>query len=122
MTSEAEHRFYRDMVVGIATLKREIGYNPTRFMQMVSEHGGVGAARALLAGRDASDGFTILWQHQRLAMSVEAFVLLPWYADLFTDAERETARNRMAAHGFDVDAYLREARERVPTWIENEES
>ena len=34
------------------------GYNPTRFNQMVAEHGGVEAARQLLRGRDASDGFT----------------------------------------------------------------
>jgi hypothetical protein len=39
-------------------LKREIGYKPTRFIGMVSRHGGVEAARRLLSGPDASDGFT----------------------------------------------------------------
>jgi hypothetical protein len=45
MTSEAERRFHADMVSGAARLKREINYNPTRFMQMVGEHGGVAEAR-----------------------------------------------------------------------------
>lgn len=45
---------------------------------MVGEHGGAEAARHLLTGRDASDGFTTLWEHGRLEMSVEAHVLLPW--------------------------------------------
>jgi hypothetical protein len=37
----------------------------------------VEAARQLLRGRDASDGFTTLWEHGRLKVSIEAFVLLP---------------------------------------------
>jgi hypothetical protein len=75
VTSEAERQFHRDMVLGVECLKRKISYNATRFMEMVGELGGVEAARQLLRGRDASDGFTILWEHGRLEMSVEAFVL-----------------------------------------------
>lgn len=65
------------MLAGAERLKKEIGYNPTRFNQMVAEHGGPEAVRLLLKGRDASDGFTTLWEHGRLDMSCEAFALLP---------------------------------------------
>ncbi|WP_237534366.1 hypothetical protein [Streptomyces sp. SID3343] len=54
-------------------------------MEMVGALGGTEAARQLLRGRDASDGFTTLWEHGRLEMSVEAFVLLPRYQGLFTE-------------------------------------
>lgn len=37
--TEAARQLHRDMVDGAARLKREIGYNPTRFMQMVGELG-----------------------------------------------------------------------------------
>lgn len=40
MTSAAERRFHADMVFGATRLKREIGYNPTRFMQMVGRSAG----------------------------------------------------------------------------------
>lgn len=60
VNTEAERQFHADMVAGAERLKREIGYKPTRFMQMVGELGGVEAARQLLRGRDASDGFTTM--------------------------------------------------------------
>jgi hypothetical protein len=117
MTSEAERHFHADMVAGATQLKREIGYNPTRFMQMVGELGGVEAARRLLKGRDASDGFTTLWEHGRLDVSVEAFVLLRCYRDLFADDQRETAERRLVDHRFDVAAFLRAAEARPPEWV-----
>lgn len=106
------------MILGADRLKREIGYNPTRFMQMVSEHGGVGAVQLLLQGRDSSDGFTTLWENNRLELSCEAMALLPWYEALFTVDEKTAARRRLAEHRFDVDAFLRTASARPPSWNE----
>ncbi|GAA3375554.1 hypothetical protein GCM10017750_13500 [Streptomyces racemochromogenes] len=105
------------MVAGAQRLKREIGYNPVRFTQMLAEVGGVETAKYLLRGRDASDGFTALWSARRLDVSVEAFVLLPWYEVLFTDAERETARRRLEAHEFDVARYLCDSVSAPPSWV-----
>lgn len=107
MDDEARAReFEREMVRAIDQLHREIAYNATRWRQMIGEHGGVGAARRLLEGTDASDGFTRLWETQRLDMSVEWFVLV--YVDLFTDDERETAYQRLRQYHAPVDAWLRE--------------
>lgn len=117
MTSEAERQFHRDMVLGADRLKREIGYNATRFIQMVAEHGGAEAARQLLTGRDASDGFTTLWEHGRLEMSVEAHVLLPWYRKLFTEQQLDTAERRLREHRFDLDAFLTRAGRVSPAWV-----
>ncbi|WSW02795.1 hypothetical protein OG509_42200 (plasmid) [Streptomyces sp. NBC_01006] len=105
------------MVAGAQRLKREIGYNPVRFMQMLGEVGGVQAAKQLLRGRNASEGFTNLWSARRLDVSVEAFVLLPWYEGLFTDAERDTARRRLETHEFDVARHLRDTASAPPAWV-----
>jgi hypothetical protein len=120
MTTRAEREFHREMHVGAETLKREIGYNPTRFNQMVAELGGPEAARHLLRMPDASDGFTTLWLNHRLEMSVEAFALLPWYAPLFTPAELATARQRLASREFDVEAFLERRAARPPAWTRGE--
>lgn len=120
MTSEAERQFHGDMVLGVERLKREIGYNATRFMQMVGEYGGAEAARHLLTGRDASDGFTTLWEHGRLEMSVEAHVLLPWYHDLFSETQLGTAERRLREHRFDVNAFLTRAGRDWPAWAQQE--
>ena len=85
---------------------REFGYNPTYWQQMVAEHGAVGAAKRLLKGTRASDGFTRLWEEGRLDLSVEFFILLPEYADLFTPEERAEARRRLELYEFDIDSAL----------------
>ncbi|MFE9881932.1 hypothetical protein [Streptomyces sp. NPDC005784] len=122
MTSEAERQFHRAMVLGVKRLKREIGYSATRFMEMVGELGGAEAARQLLRGRDASDGFTTLWEHGRLEMSVEAFVLLPWYRELFTEEQLETARRRLREHRFDVERFLGTSTQSPPAWVASDPS
>lgn len=109
-------RFHQDMVSGIDRLKREIDYRPTRFAQMVNEQGGVNAAKRLLASDQYSEGFTTLWEKGRLEWSVEAFVLLPWYRELFTASERATAERRLRDHRFDVERFLREAESNPPEW------
>ena len=121
MTTRAEQEFHREMLAGSERLKKEIGYNPTRFNQMVAENGGPEAVRQLLTGRDASDGFTMLWEHRRLEMSVEAAALLPWYATLFSEDERSTARRRLTEHGFDLDTFVSARSANPPAWSTNVE-
>jgi hypothetical protein len=83
------------MVAVYESAKREAGYNATRFLQMVSTQGGVGAARQLLAAGGVSDGFAALWQAGRPDLTVEAQVLRPEFADLFTAEERRIAADRL---------------------------
>jgi hypothetical protein len=113
MSSAADH-FHLDMVTTVDQLKNQIHYSAQRFAQMLHELGGVGAAQRLLLGPSTSDGFTKLWEHGLLPLSVEAHVLLPWYSDLFTPEERANARYRLEAHGFDVEVFLESARS--PAW------
>lgn len=122
MTSRAEREFHREIVEGADRLKREIGYHPTRFNQMVAEHGGPEAARQLLKGRDASDGFTTLWEAERLEMSVEAAALLPWYEDLFTAEQRGVAHRRLVEHRFDIDGLIAQRHASPPDWVSSEQA
>ena len=57
-----ELQCHQDMLDVIGRCEREISYNPAYCSQMVAEQGGVGAARTLLHGPPASDGFTRLWE------------------------------------------------------------
>ena len=88
------------MVAIYETAKRDLGYNATRFLQMISEQGGLATARQLLWSDQPSDGFTTLWSHHRLDLTVEAHVLKPDYTALFTEADRQQARRRLELHGW----------------------
>ena len=107
--------FHRDMLDGCQTLKK-LGYWPAYFHREVANNGGVQTAKNLLAKTDTSEGFATLWSLGRLDLSVEAFVLLPWYEDLFSDAERRESRRRLEGNAFDVERFLRGAQ--TPQWAE----
>jgi hypothetical protein len=94
--TELETAFHQEMLDTYEKSVRAINYRPSAFLKLVNELGGVAAARRLLARDEPSDGFTTLRQHHRLELSVEALVLKPKYASLFTEAERARARQRLA--------------------------
>jgi hypothetical protein len=98
---QAERRFHQAMVQIYETAKRELGYNATRFVQMVSHDGGLATARHLLWSDKPSEGFTTLWSHKRLDLTVEAHVLRDEFATLFTDDDRQRARDRLQLYGWD---------------------
>ena len=101
---ETERAFHRQMIRIYEDAKRETGYNATRFLQMVSEQGGLATARQLLHSSNVSDGFTALWERKRLDLAVESVVLRPEFADLFTDGELDLARDRLQDYGFSPPA------------------
>lgn len=98
--NEIERSFHRAMIGIYETAKRELGYNATRFLQMVSEQGGLAAARQLLWSDTPFDGFTTLWEHRRLDLTVEDHVLHAEFASLFSDADREQALARLKKYGW----------------------
>lgn len=82
------------------TAKKECGYNASRFLQMIGEMGGLAAAKQLISKAGGTEGFATLWEHHRLDLSVEAHVLKPEYAPLFTDVEKAICRERLEQFGY----------------------
>ena len=97
-----EREFHNAMVDIYRQAKTECRYNASRFLQMISEHGGMGTAKHLLASYEIQYGFTELWLYGRLDLTVEAHVLKPEFQELFTDQERERARKRLRDHGYEA--------------------
>jgi hypothetical protein len=93
-------------------------YNPTYFRRMLNDLGGVGTAKLLLGHyRSSAYGFERLWELGQLQRSLEFAVLLPWFAELFTDDELEEARRRLVLLDFDVDARLAVRAASPPAWV-----
>lgn len=79
--------------------KNEAGYTPSALLSMLSDLGPLGTARKLLAAPAVSDGFANLWDKGRLDLTVEALVLQPRFAPLFTEEELGRARTRLEQFG-----------------------
>jgi len=89
------HKFDEAMKELCRVAKREYAYNPTRFIQMLGDYGGVGAAKRLLADEQVQEGFSTLWECGRLDLTVEAHVVRPEFASLFTEGEVGRAKERL---------------------------
>ena len=81
-------------------------YRATRFLRMVRERGRLSAARQLLHTPGHPEGLTRLWELGGLKISMEALVLEPRWASLFTEEEFRIARKRLEDLGFDPDLSL----------------
>lgn len=106
-STNREAAFHEAMLEIYERAKTECHYNASRFLQMVVERGGLGTARYLLHAPGLSDGFTALWECNRLDLTVEAYVLKPEWQELFTQDEIAIARKRLSDLGYkgDVDPY-----------------
>ena len=71
--------------------KKECKYNPTYFIQMLNEYGGVATAKTLIAKAiqtgNPSEGFTRLYLEGRLDLSMEDSVCKTEYCELFEEYE-----------------------------------
>lgn len=99
--NELEQRFHRAMVAAVEASRREASYNPTYFARMLAEYGGVGAAKRILADPEMKSGFTTLFLANRLDLTVEAHVIKPEFAPLFTQDEIWRARQVLEEHHYD---------------------
>lgn len=81
--------------------KDEAGYSATLFLGMLSDRGGLATAKTLINSPKPSDGYTALYERQRLDLTVEAMVLktLTWH-ELFTGEELARARHRLRQYGY----------------------
>jgi hypothetical protein len=97
-------RFTEAMVDIYRRALRELDYRASRFLQMVTEHGGYETAMTLIHAPQPSEGYTALWERHRLDLTVEAVILLPEWHDLFTDDDRRVARARLEQYDYDFGA------------------
>lgn len=90
-------RFQQAMLTSYREAQK-VGYSPTRFVELINEHGGFKTAQFILAQNNPTErqGFKILADKGRLDLTVEAQVLRPEFASLFSEEERAKARARLA--------------------------
>jgi hypothetical protein len=72
-----------------------LGYNPTRFTDMLKTWGGVGVAQRLVASGEIQDGIKKIVALGHPELSMESIMLEPQFASLFTEGELAAARWRL---------------------------
>jgi len=101
MSSPLELQFHEAMLDIYRKAKSEAKYNAIRFLQMVTDHGGLVTAHMLINSATVSEGYTALWERGRLDLTVEAMILdNAKYHSLFSQEELATRRKRLNQYEF----------------------
>jgi hypothetical protein len=100
MNKDLRVQFHQEMLAVYHRAKKECRYNAIRFLEMVTDHGGLKAAKMLLASKKFPEGLTRLWQEGRLDISMEALVLKSPWSGLFSEKELRVARKRLDDLGY----------------------
>jgi hypothetical protein len=100
MSDNLEDQFHKAMIDVYQNALRDCTQRAAYFLQMVGRQGGVETAKKLLQSNDIEHGSTALWKCGRLDLMFEYLILQPKYDDLFTDEEKEMARNRLKEYGY----------------------
>jgi hypothetical protein len=98
--AELEVLFDRAMFDIYHRAREKCDYNAVRFLQMLSEKGGLATAKHLLASGNPQEGFIRLWECGCIDLTVEALILQDRFQDLFTDKELEEAHRRLEELGY----------------------
>jgi hypothetical protein len=98
-------QFEEDMRKIFIRAYEECNYRASRFLQMVDNLGGVEAAKKLILTQ--TDGFTRLYELNRLDLSVEYLVLKQNYSELFTEEECEICKLRLKAAKYPIENQVR---------------
>lgn len=99
MSANLEAEFHNAML-DTCRIAAEHGYNPTYFRRMLSQHGGLEAAKRLINSPGAQSGLDRLWELELLHISVEAHIADQRWASLFDDDEQREARERLIARNY----------------------
>lgn len=94
-----EEQFHHAMI-SVYENAKDHDYFATYFKRMINEHGGVQAAKRLLAKQEIQEGLMKLWELQLLNQSMEALVIQKRFQSLFTPAEIAEAHRRLQALGY----------------------
>lgn len=88
--STLEQKFTAELAAACRTAQEQTGCPMTGLLQKIEKFGGVRVAKDYIRKNRLSDGFTVLEQAGKLALSMEALVTASSYGSLFTDEEVNT--------------------------------
>lgn len=100
--TELESRFREAMLRIYDVAKEKCGYRPIRFREKIPRDGALAAAQGWLSKETPQKGLITLCEHGLLKISMEALVLEPEFAPLFTEEGRAVARKRLRALGYEA--------------------
>lgn len=84
-TDQLKKAFHQEMINLCKRRNQELKYKSTRLLDFINKYGGYEAAVKYITTESNVQDFAILWENERLDLSVEALITKPLYKSLFLE-------------------------------------
>lgn len=101
---EIEHQFHLSMEGIYHRTLKECKYNARYFWDMLQERGAIATAKTLIHKKGGTEGFTKLWELNRLDLTIEALVLQNEYRELFDESDLKVCQERLGKLGYPINS------------------
>lgn len=99
-TTNLEKQFTNELLENCEKASKSCSYRGVRLIQNVQKFGGAKTAKEILRKGRLSDEFEILANAGLVGLSMEALVVKPCYAELFTDDEVNSCYETLCENGY----------------------
>lgn len=100
MNHQIENQLMQEFLRAVGICMNQYGYRPTRFLQLLENQGPVNTAIQLVMEPTYHEGFTRLWELNRLDLTVEAIICRDPYNQLFVQEVLDKARIKLEELGY----------------------
>lgn len=98
--SDPHPNLTRALIESYKRAHSEAGYHAPWFAEMIHDRFGYDTATYLIRSTQPSKGFTNLWERKRLDLTVEALIIRPEWAPLFSEDDLQRAHKRLLEYHY----------------------
>ena len=84
-SEQLKKSFHQEMIALYKRMTKELKYKSPRLMDLINKYGGYEAAVKYITTENNVQDFAVLWENERLDLSVEALITNARYRELFMD-------------------------------------
>lgn len=84
-SEQLKKAFHQEMIALYKRMTKELKYKSPRLMDLINKYGGYEAAVKYITTENNVQDFAVLWENERLDLSVEALITNNRYRDLFME-------------------------------------
>lgn len=105
---DKKQAFHNDMINLYKRTNKELKYKATKLLDMINKYGGYEAAIKYIKSESNKFDFTILWENERLDLSVEGLITNIKYRELFPDEVISFCDKKLKEYNFSPKKLMEE--------------
>ena len=97
---QIKQSFHNEMILIYKRITKELKYKSPRLIDLINKHGGYEAAIKYLATESSVQDFAVLWENERLDLSIEALIVSEKYRGIFDESIVKMCDKKLSEYSY----------------------